>query len=109
MPQVTLLMDPWDEYSLITGRRTLRFVGGESRTVSSEIAQRLSTYRRVDGSPLFQVEDDAPPPPVADSTAGMDIIPPSLKATIASACSIPKVEQNVLGTLRQMGLKDVAL
>jgi len=109
MPQATLLREPWFEYLVINGRgRTLRFQGGETRRVTADVVKRLLRERLEDGSPLFNVVDDPPPPPT-QTTTGLEIIPVGLKATVERAFKEPKKEQHVLGSLRQMGLKDVAL
>lgn len=105
MPQVTLLREPWFEYAVVDGRgRTLRFHGGESRQVSVGIAKQLRRALATDGSSLFRIVNDAPSLPVPD-VGGWEVPPPP----VASVCNGINKEQNVLGTLRQMGLKDVAL
>lgn len=57
MPKVTLLREPFQDYTMYLGRKEFRFVGGEGKEVPVAVALECQRRNDIATDPLFQVED----------------------------------------------------
>jgi hypothetical protein len=57
MPKVTLLMEPYQDYTVAHAGGTTQFFGEKPRRCSVSVALRCKGMKKPDGSPLFKVED----------------------------------------------------